>query len=101
MIGNGSGVANMRSVRRWSAILALAGAVAGPSAAPGQTSVSMEFPTLWKVDDRTSFTLMHGFYDQLGKLDTVQALQAAQRAAMKEFPHPFAWAAFALTGVGR
>ncbi len=29
------------------------------------------------------------------------ALQAAQRAAMKEFPHPFAWAAFGLTGVGR
>jgi hypothetical protein len=28
------------------------------------------------------------------------ALQAAQRAAMKEFPHPFAWAAFGLTGVG-
>jgi CHAT domain-containing protein len=57
--------------------------------------------TLWKVDDRASFTLMREFYDQLAKLDAVQALQAAQRAAMKEFPHPFAWAAFGLTGVGR
>ena len=57
--------------------------------------------TLWKVDDRASFTLMREFYDQLAKLDAGQALQAAQRAAMKEFPHPFAWAAFGLTGVGR
>jgi CHAT domain-containing protein len=43
---------------------------------------------------------MREFYDQLAKLDAAQALQAAQRAAMKEFPHPFAWAAFGLTGVG-
>ena len=57
--------------------------------------------TLWKVDDRASFALMREFYDQLAKLDAGQALQAAQRAAMKEFPHPFAWAAFGLTGVGR
>jgi hypothetical protein len=249
MIGNGSGVANMRSVRWWLAVLALAGAVAAPAAAPAQTPVPMEFPppgtrwitrsvdqtggsylitytvldpgsfqgrpgfrvadnvgvqffvlvrqeateartksliggarllhfathgelnerdplasgllrspggggdgrlevreifgldlkaqlvvlsacetglgqlstgdelvglqraflyagspavvtTLWKVDDRASFTLMREFYDQLAKLDAAQALQAAQRAAMKEFPHPFAWAAFGLTGVG-
>jgi hypothetical protein len=56
---------------------------------------------LWKVDDRASFALMREFYDQLAKVDAGQALQAAQRAAMKEFPHPFAWAAFGLTGVGR
>ncbi len=29
------------------------------------------------------------------------ALRAAQRATMAEFPHPFAWAAFGLTGVPR
>jgi CHAT domain-containing protein len=57
--------------------------------------------TLWKVDDRASFVLMRGFYDGLARADTGLALQAAQRAAMKEFPHPFAWAAFGLTGVGR
>jgi CHAT domain-containing protein len=56
--------------------------------------------TLWKVDDRASFVLMREFYDGLAKTDTGLALQAAQRAAMKEFPHPFAWAAFGLTGVG-
>jgi CHAT domain-containing protein len=57
--------------------------------------------TLWKVDDRASFVLMREFYDGLAKADTGLALQAAQRAAMKEFPHPYAWAAFGLTGVGR
>jgi CHAT domain-containing protein len=57
--------------------------------------------TLWKVDDRASFALMREFYDRLPKADAGQALQAAQRAVMKEFPHPFAWAAFGLTGVGR
>ena len=57
--------------------------------------------TLLKVDDRASFALMREFYDGLAKADTGLARQAAQRAAMKEFPHPFAWAAFGLTGVGR
>jgi CHAT domain-containing protein len=57
--------------------------------------------TLWKVDDRASFALMREFYDRLATVDAGQALQAAQRAAMKEFPHPFAWAAFGLTGVSR
>jgi CHAT domain-containing protein len=56
--------------------------------------------TLWKVDDRASFVLMREFYDGLAKADTGLALQAAQRAAMKEFPHPFAWAGFGLTGAG-
>jgi len=55
----------------------------------------------WTLYDRASFALMREFYDQLAKLDAGQALQEAQRAAMKEFPHPFAWAAFGLTGVGR
>ena len=57
--------------------------------------------TLWKVDDRASFALMREFYTGLARADGALALQGAQRAAMKEFPHPFAWAAFGLTGVGR
>jgi len=58
--------------------------------------------TLWKVDDRASFVLMREFYDRLAAgPDAAAALQGAQRAAMTEFPHPFAWAAFGLTGVGR
>ena len=57
--------------------------------------------TLWKVDDRASFVLMREFYDGLARADSGRALRAHQRAAMKEFPRPVAWAAFGLTGVGR
>lgn len=57
--------------------------------------------TLWKVDDRASFVLMREFYDQLKTRGPAEALRRAQRAVMQEFPHPFAWAAFGLTGVPR
>lgn len=57
--------------------------------------------TLWKVDDRASFLLMRTFYEQLPTLGPARALREAQRAATKEFPHPFAWAAFGLTGSPR
>lgn len=58
--------------------------------------------TLWKVDDRASFILMREFYDQLAQgRGPAEALRRAQGAAMKEFPHPFAWAAFGLTGAPR
>ena len=55
--------------------------------------------TLWKVDDRASFVLMREFYDQLKQGGgPAEALRRAQRAAMREFPHPFFWAAFSFTG---
>ncbi|MBI2016659.1 MAG: CHAT domain-containing protein [Candidatus Rokubacteria bacterium] len=57
--------------------------------------------TLWKVDDRASFVLMRTFYEQLGGGGPAAALRAAQRATMREFDHPFAWAAFGLTGLSR
>ena len=57
--------------------------------------------TLWKVDDRASFVLMREFYDQLKTQGPAEALRQAQTATMKGFPHPFAWAAFGLTGVPR
>jgi CHAT domain-containing protein len=57
--------------------------------------------TLWKVDDRASFVLMREFYTHLQARGPAQALRQAQRAAMAQFPHPFAWAAFSLTGVPR
>jgi CHAT domain-containing protein len=57
--------------------------------------------TLWKVDDRASFVLMREFYTDLQARGPAQALRQAQRAAMAQFPHPFAWAAFSLTGVPR
>ena len=46
--------------------------------------------TLWKVDDRASFMLMRAFCDGL-----------ASKALMVDFPHPFAWAVFGLTGAPR
>lgn len=57
--------------------------------------------TLWKVDDRASYLLMRGFYGHLGTRGPAEALRAAQRALMVDFPHPFAWAAFGLTGAPR
>jgi len=57
--------------------------------------------TLWKVDDRASYALMDAFYDGLGARGPVEALRAAQRSLMANFPHPFSWAAFGVTGAPR
>ncbi len=57
--------------------------------------------TLWKVDDRASFRLMEAFYDALDARGPAGALRQAQQETMAAFPHPFAWAAFGLTGMPR
>ncbi len=57
--------------------------------------------TLWKIDDRASFLLMRSFYEHLAAGGPAEALRAAQRALLVDFPHPFAWAAFGLTGSPR
>ncbi len=57
--------------------------------------------TLWKVDDRASYDLVRALYDRLDRAGPVQALRQAQLETMRTFPHPFAWAAFGLTGVPR
>ena len=57
--------------------------------------------TLWKVDDRASYALMRRFYDGLGPHGVTETLRAAQRALLVDFPHPFAWAAFSVTGAAR
>lgn len=57
--------------------------------------------TLWKVDDRASFLLMREFYDQLKTRGPAEALRQAQTQVVRDFPHPFSWAAFVLTGVPR
>jgi len=57
--------------------------------------------TLWKVDDRASYELMRAFYDDLKRVSVAESLRAAQLETMRAFPHPFAWAAFGLTGVER
>lgn len=55
--------------------------------------------TLWKIDDRASYELIRAFYDHLQRAGPAEALQRAQRDTMRAFPHPFAWAAFGVTGL--
>jgi CHAT domain-containing protein len=57
--------------------------------------------TLWKVDDRATFELVRAFYTRLESANPVDALRQAQLETMKTFPHPYAWAAFELTGLAR
>jgi CHAT domain-containing protein len=57
--------------------------------------------TLWKVDDRASFELVRVFYARLAAADSAPALRQAQMETMKQYAHPFAWAAFVLTGTPR
>jgi CHAT domain-containing protein len=57
--------------------------------------------TFWKVDDRASYELVRSFYEHLKKTGAADALRQAQLETMRTFPHPFAWAAFGLTGVPR
>jgi CHAT domain-containing protein len=54
--------------------------------------------TLWKVNDRSSYELMREFYQRLKTAKKVEALRQAQLKTMKEFPEPFYWAAYQLTG---
>jgi CHAT domain-containing protein len=54
--------------------------------------------TLWKVNDRASYELMREFYQHLKTAKKVEALRQAQLTTMKEFPEPFYWAAYELTG---
>jgi len=54
--------------------------------------------TLWKIDDRASYELMREFYTNLRTKKKAEALRQAQLKIMKEFPHPFFWAAYELSG---
>lgn len=55
--------------------------------------------SLWQVDDLATARLMTRFYGNLlQRQDKRTALQGAQLATMKAFPHPYFWAAFQLTG---
>lgn len=54
--------------------------------------------TLWKVNDRASYELMREFYQHLKTAKKSEALRQAQLKTMKEFPEPFYWAAYQLTG---
>jgi len=55
--------------------------------------------TLWKVEDRATYELMREFHSQLKGQGPAHALRQAQRTTMRDYPHPFFWAAFGLTGM--
>jgi CHAT domain-containing protein len=54
--------------------------------------------TLWEVNDKTSYLLMKDFYRNLKTMRKAEALRTAQLHLMKEYHHPFFWAAFVLNG---
>lgn len=54
--------------------------------------------SLWSVDDKATAQLMTAFYRNMATLNKGQALRQAQMETRKDFPHPFFWAAFQLTG---
>ena len=56
--------------------------------------------SLWSVDDRATAMLMEIFYRNLVIMDKEEALRQAQITIRKNFPQPFFWAAFQLTGRG-
>jgi len=54
--------------------------------------------SLWQVDDEATRDLMVHFYTNLSKMSKEEALRQAQLTAKKQYPHPYYWAAFLLTG---
>jgi len=57
--------------------------------------------SLWSVNDESTSTLMKHFHAHLlSDVTKASALQKAQIETKKEYPHPFHWAAFVLTGDG-
>lgn len=55
--------------------------------------------SLWSVDDASTRLLMTSFYTHLkAGMSKAAALQAAQADTRTQYPNPFYWAAFVLTG---
>jgi CHAT domain-containing protein len=55
--------------------------------------------SLWSVDDEATRALMVSFYSHLRQgLSQADALRSAQIDVRKDFPHPYYWAGFVLTG---
>lgn len=55
--------------------------------------------SLWNVDDEPTALLMERFYTHLREgMGKAQALQQAQSEVRVQYPHPYYWAAFVLTG---
>ncbi|MBU1054325.1 MAG: CHAT domain-containing protein [Proteobacteria bacterium] len=54
--------------------------------------------SLWQVDDETTRDIMINFYTNLSKMNKDEALRQAQLKVKKQYPNPYFWAAFLLTG---
>ncbi|MCL4298813.1 MAG: CHAT domain-containing protein [Anaerolineae bacterium] len=55
--------------------------------------------SLWNVEDKATGILMERFYTHLRTgLNKAKALRQAQQEIREEYPHPYYWAAFVLTG---
>ncbi len=55
--------------------------------------------SLWSVNDEATGLLMESFYKHLQTgMNKAEALQQAQIEVRKQYPHPYFWAAFSLTG---
>jgi CHAT domain-containing protein len=54
--------------------------------------------SLWQVDDEATRDLMVNFYTNLSEMSKDEALRQAQLKVKKQYPQPFYWAAFLLTG---
>jgi CHAT domain-containing protein/tetratricopeptide (TPR) repeat protein len=55
--------------------------------------------SLWKVDDDATGLLMANLYKNLRGQRPAEALRKAQWDTRKQYPHPYYWAAFYLTGM--
>ncbi|MCX5826660.1 MAG: CHAT domain-containing protein [Deltaproteobacteria bacterium] len=62
------------------------------------TGSSSIVASLWKVDDLATSQLMVRFYKELDRSDKREALRTAQLETKKQYPHPYYWASFQLTG---
>jgi tetratricopeptide (TPR) repeat protein len=57
--------------------------------------------SLWSVDDRSTGLLMERFYTHLREgMDKAEALRQAQLEVRAEYPNPYYWSAFVLSGGG-
>ena len=54
--------------------------------------------SLWEVPDDATKDLMISLYLNLGSLDIREAMQKSQLEGLRKYNHPFAWAAFQVTG---
>jgi CHAT domain-containing protein/tetratricopeptide (TPR) repeat protein len=58
--------------------------------------------TLWNVNDQATASLMEHFYTYMAQgSDKADALRQAQLDAAKEYPDPYFWAGFVLSGLGK